>query len=265
MIGIVSSQLDANALNYLNRAGNTGDLARLASDHLAWELKRNSLWNKMIAFYPMIGDTSAKQKENLISSSYPLAFNGGWTIDSGGALPDGSSAYALTGINPSSSLTPSGVLTINSASIGFYSRTETPAATVNGVNFGCGSGSDRFAMQIIRDILPSFTIGTRVNTSNAVASPTITSSLGLFTVSRTANNITKTYRNGTLLNTSTSLSTALPNAELCLGAQNISGTISTYSSRKIAGAFVSSGLTDGEVTTLYNIIQEFQTLLTRQV
>jgi hypothetical protein len=259
MIGVVASQLDVNALDYLNRAGNTGDLARLAVSHLAWELKRNNLWTKMIAFYPMMGDTSAKQKENLISSSYPLAFSGTWTIDSGGALPDGSTAYALTGVNPSS------VMSINSSSIGFYSRTETPAATVTGVNFGCGSGSDRFAMQIIRDTAPSFTIGTRVNTSNAVASPTITSSLGLFTVSRTANNVTKTYRNSTLLNTSTSLSTTLPNAQLCLGAQNVSGTISTYSSRRIAGAFIASGLTDAEVSTLYTIIQEFQTLLSRNV
>lgn len=261
MIGITASQLDTDALRYLNVSGNQGTLARLAVNYVARELKRNNLWTSMKAFYPMMGTTSTMMGANLISSSYNLTFFGTWAFSTTGALPDGSSAYALTGLIPSS------VLSQNSTAVGFYSRTDTPAPTVTGVQIGCGSGSDRIAMTIIRDTAPSFTITTRINTSGAFISPTITSSQGLFVASRTSSVLTTTSRNGVTLTlgTSSTVSTALPTAEICLGATNIAGVISAYSSRELACAFIADGLTAGQVSTLYTIIQNFQTILSRAV
>jgi hypothetical protein len=257
MIGVVNSQLDVNALDYLNRAGNSGTLARLAVSHLAWELKRNNLWTKMKAFYPMMGTTGTMMGANLISSSYAATFSGGWTFSSTGALPDGLSAYALTGLIPSS------VLTLNSTTLGFYCRTATPEALLTGVQIGCGSGSDRSAIQILK--AGTFTVSTRINTSGAILSGTITSSQGLFTVTRTSSTLTTAYRNATSLGTDSATSTNLPTAQVCIGATNIGGVISTYSSKELACAFIADGLTGAEVSTLYTIIQQYQTILSRNV
>lgn len=257
MIGITASQFDTDALRYLNVSGNQGTLARLAVDYLARELKRNNLWTSMKAFYPMMGTTSTMMGANLISNSYNATFFGNWTFSTTGALPDGSSAYALTGLIPSS------VLTLNSTTLGFYCRTATPEATLTGVQIGCGSGLDRTAIQILKS--GTFTASSRINTSGTTLSGTITSSQGLFTVTRTSSTLTTAYRNATSIGTDSATSTNLPTAEICIGATNISGIRSTFSSKELACAFVADGLTAGQVSTLYTIIQNFQTILSRAV
>lgn len=261
MIGIIHSQFDQDATRFLNDAVITDPTQRLAINYLARELKLNSLWTKFSALYPVVGGNATAHSKNLITNTYNLTFYGvgGWTHSSTGMLPNGTTGYALTG------LIPSAVLALNSTSTGFYSRTATPAPTVTGVQIGCGSGSDRIGMQIIRDTAPSFTISTRINTSGAILTNTITSSQGLFTTSRTASNLTTNYRNATSLGSNTAVSTALPTVELCIGATNTAGVISAYSSRELALVYVSAGLTAGEVSTLSTIVQQYQTILSRAV
>jgi hypothetical protein len=259
MIGIIHSQFDQDATRFLNDASITNPTQRLAINYLARELKLNSLWTKFSALYPVVGGNETAHSKNLISNTFNSTFFGGWTHSSTGMLPNGTTGYALTG------LIPSAVLSLNSTSTGFYSRTATPAPTVTGVQIGCGSLSDRIGMQIIRDTAPSFTISTRINTSGTILTSAITSSQGLFTTSRTASNLTTNYRNATSLGSNTAASTALPTVELCIGATNTAGVISAYSSRELALVYVSAGLTAGEVSTLSTIVQQYQTILSRAV
>ena len=52
---------------------------------------------------------------------------------------------------------------------------------------------------------------------------------------------------------------------LFLAARNNNGITESYTARELAFASVGSGLSSGDASTLYTLIQAFQTSLSRQV
>jgi hypothetical protein len=97
------------------------------------DLIANSLSGDLIAYYPMVGGNATKHAFNFMNTSlYSLSFVGFWTHSATGALPNGTNAYANTGINGLS------VLTQNNNHISFYSRTASAAA--NRCSIGCNVG-----------------------------------------------------------------------------------------------------------------------------
>jgi hypothetical protein len=90
-------------------------------------------------------------------------------------------------------------------------------------------------------------------------------SKGFFTANRTANNVINGWKNATKVVSGTTLSNGTANANLVLSALNDGGNISNYSSKEIAFATLGSGLTDLDVVNFYNAIQNYQTILGRQV
>lgn len=61
------------------------------------------------------------------------------------------------------------------------------------------------------------------------------------------------------------MSTASPTQPIWLAARNLNGSVDNSSVREQAFASIGSGLTAGEVSTLYTLIQAMQTSLSRNV
>ena len=210
----------------------------------------NSLTGKFNALYPFVGGTNTKHSFNFMNTAlYPLSFLGGWTHSANGALP-AFNGYANTGILPST------VLALNDAHLGVYLRTS------NNVGADIGAATATLITNI----------GARIGGNyfgfiNQALTPTVANaaSTGHYISSRTSSVLNTSYKNGASILASTAVSTGRPALNIYLGARNLNGTASDFSQRQLAMAHVGSGLTAGEVSTLYTLIQAFQTSLSRNV
>jgi hypothetical protein len=260
--GVIASQFDYDALLFLNATAITDPTIRLAVNYLTFSLKVNGLWTKCNAIYPFVGNTASQQKWNLkdprdLNAAFRLSFVGGWTHSANGALPNGTNAYANT------FLTPSTTLTLLNTHLSFYSRTSAIG------------NNQRDIAAFVGGSTPSFSLGTNTGvlisdhywfTTNRM-SRSIPNAQGLMITSRTSDTLHKSYRNGVQLGATDTVSNAgkaMPNISLFLGAAN-GPPISAYSNKQYAFASIGSGLTDAEAAVLYTIIQQFQTILSRQV
>ena len=248
-----SNDLDAQA--FINAAGITGATQQSAINTIVISLKANNIWTKLDAIYPMVGGTATTHKFNLknpadTTAAYRLSFVGGWTHSSTGALPNGTNAYADTFWLSSQQ---------NSASMSFYSRTNTTGLFHE---FGAGQGVGPITYLLIR--LNDLFYGAANETAgNTVAN---TNSTGHYLVTRTASNVVKLFKNGSLSLSATTASTGIPSVNMVISAwRSDPSSISRYSNRECAFATLGTGLNDTESANLYTAIQAFQTTLGRQV
>lgn len=212
----------------------------------------NSLTGKFNAIYPFVGGNSTKHSFNFINTlTFQLAFFGGWTHSATGALPAFGS-YANTG------LTPSTTLSLNDAHLSVYTRTNT--------NYGIDIGSS-VTFPTRHCYLAARSVGNYIGNINQATSSFIANanSQGWFTTSRTGATTLTGYKNGTSILASVDVSTASPTQPIWLAARNLNGSIDNGSVREQAFASIGSGLTAGEVSTLYTLIQAMQTSLSRNV
>lgn len=248
--------LDANAEAFINSAGITDRTQAAAINILVTDLKTNNLWTKFNAIYPFVGGTATTHKFNLINSAdsdaaFRLNFIGGWTHSANGAQPNGTNGYANTFINSQNTLTNTSTHT------SVYSR--TLAVNVE-VELGCYDGTSVFTQ------LRAAGNAVFGSTFAILNFTTITDARGFWLATKRANNDREAYLNGaTQATVTTNDTTAFPNLNIFLGARNDNGTPVVYSNKQLAFATVGSGLTDAEVSTLYTIVQIFQTTLGRQV
>lgn len=210
----------------------------------------NSLTGKFNALYPFVGGTNTKHAFNFINTAnFPLSFLGGWTHNANGAFP-AFNGYATTGIIPSTTLS------LNDTHFSVYLENNTNV----GADIGCQTTGTVIQLDsrnggLFRGIANGATVATVANAD----------SRGWFTVSRTTSTLTTIYKNGASSATSAAVSTSRPTNGLVLGARNNNGTIESYSQRQLALASIGSGLTAGETSTLYTLVQAFQTSLSRNV
>jgi hypothetical protein len=252
-----SNATDVNARLFLGATNIQDATITSAVDTLVQGLKTDGVWSKLKAVYPFVGGTATTHKFNLANAldedtSFRLAFSGGWTHSSNGALPNGTNGYANTFLNPLTNLI------FNSTSFGIYSTTQ-------------GAVSDR--IYGIRDTINFKDFYHNVGRgwystdgNSQLFSYNSTISTGLLNFSRTSNVLAKAYRNGNSLATKTTLVTNnLPNANFYLGARSDSGSPVFYNAYQHAFAFIGDGLSDTEASNLYTRVQAFQTTLNRQV
>lgn len=258
---------DADSVAFVTQVAlNGGSLTsteKTAIGTLIRQLKDSLLWNSFQAIYPMVGGALASCKVNLRDvSNFTLSFEGGY-FSSTGYSPSG--AYARTGYIPSVNAT------VGSFSLSYYSRTNQ--ASANAIEIGVGnytSGADQnayLALNLTGGIAKSII---ETPQSQATTYSPVSDTRGLFVASRTSSASNGIYRNGSLLNLSTvATSTSRPSFQIMLGCVNsvVSGTDrATWTSLKeCAFASIGFGLTAAQVATFYNIIQNFQTTLGRQV
>jgi hypothetical protein len=226
----------------------------------------NSLDSKMKALYPFVGGTATAHKYNFMNAldtngAFRLQFNGGWTHSSTGAMPNGINTYADTFLNPSLSLSQ------NSTHLSYYSRTNVlNTSHIEMGVFPVPSGVGASCFGISLNIVPLGHFRNRISTSTASTSYIPSSTTGLFISNRTISTEQKVYKNGTLQETANINSNGIANINISISGLRIdSTTVTDYSAKQVAFSSIGDGLSDGEATTFYNLIQTMQTTLSRNV
>ena len=244
---------DADAAAFFTAASITDNTQKSAVNTLVLSLKSANIWTKMKALYPVVGGVASAHAVNLKSpGTYNLSFATGWTHASTGMTPN-SATYSDT------SLIPSTALSLNSAHISYYSRTNASAYVVDMGNYdNINNGS---TLLLLRDLnLASIRMNnlTIINYSN-------TDSLGLHISNRTASNVITGWKNGIKKITSAVASTVLPANPIYMGAFRDGTGPAYYSLRECAFASIGDGLTDAEALSFYTAVQNYQTTLNRQL
>ena len=200
-------------------------------------LKTAGIWSKLDAFYVMAAADSQAARQNWVADQYNLTAVSSpvFTTDRG-YQGDAASSYLETNFNPTTAVSPKFVQ--NSGHFSFWSLTALGSS--GGVDAGNGN-------TLLVQFPASFSHRVNTATSGAIG---LAAQAGSMTSSRTgstgADNVG--YRNATAV-VAANTSAAPDNSSIRLLGR--SGTIS-YSSRQGAAASIGSGLTAGEVTSLYN-------------
>lgn len=246
--------IDNDAFNFLTAAGITNTTQRNAINKLVIDLKYYGLWTKQRAIYPVVGGVAASHAVNLKTpGTYNLTFTAGWTHSSTGMTP--LNAYADTGFNPS-------ITNTNNNHISFYSRTNINESSVDmGIYSSAGGGTYFDIESRISDVAY---FGNHV--ANIYASFSNTNSTGFYINTRTSNNLQKIYKNNVFQIQQTSTTTGGLDGNIYIGTRNRIGlSIINYSTKQCAFASIGDGLTDTDALNFYNIVQRYQTNLSRQV
>ena len=249
---------DADAQAFITATGISGTNAT-ATNQLVIDLKAANIWTKMKAVYPFVGNTSASQKYNLkdprdLDAAFRLTFFGGGTFSSLGYQPNGTNAFVNTFFIPSVN-----GMSLNSAHLSYYSRTNTSAYMVEMGNYdNINNGSTLLLLRNVNTATIRMNNLTNVDYAN-------TDSLGLHISNRTASNVITGWKNGIKKITSSVASTILPANPIYIGAFRDGTGTAYYSSKQCAFASIGDGLSDAEALAFYNAVQTFNTTLARQV
>jgi hypothetical protein len=255
-----NSAYSNEANTYLYSTQITGTTQVSAINTLINGLKANNLWTKMKAVYPFVTDKSlqadmaAQMKFNLVNpqdsdAAFRLAFSGGWTYSTNGAQPNGTNGYADT------KLVENTILTLNSTHISIYSRTN--------------------ASGLYADIGNNITAETNIfpNLSNTFYPRVQHGNLGLainyntaamFIANRVLSTEVQGWRNN-VKNILASNSTGKGTGSMFIGAMNTPTGALYFSTKQLAFSTIGDGLSDAEAALLYQLVQEFQTTLSRNV
>lgn len=252
-----NSAYSNEANTYLYSTQITGTTQVSAINTLINGLKANNLWSKMKAVYPFVtdktlqSDMAAQMKFNLVNpqdsdAAFRLAFSGGWTYSTNGAQPNGTNGYADTKLVGNTNVVK------GDFGYGIYSRTQNQTSGTYGIDASL-------------HIYPRFTDGnTYYRIFNGGGSPIVNgSSLGLIYAFNDASLNSTNWYNGVKKQTVGTSNFNIASTNLML-AGNVTGA-GSYDSRQLAFAFASNALNDAEAALLYQLIQQYQTDLSRQV
>lgn len=248
-----ASAFDPDAQAFITAAGITNPTQQGAINTLVVALKGYSIWTKFKAIYPIVGGVASSHAVNLKTpGTYNLSFTTGWTHSSTGMTPNGTSAYADTGLNDNT------VLSLNSAHILFYSRTNVDGLYCDIGNYDAATTS---GINLFSRFVNAF-YGRVHNDSTGVSN---SDSRGLFLANRVGSTETRNFINSTL-KLQTTASIAKVSLNIAIGARNRVGIgYDFYSPRQCAFASIGDGLTDTDAANFYTAVQAYQTTLSRQV
>ena len=239
-------------------AGGTGITSTVsaATITLFTSLVSNGLWDKMLAFYPMLGGNSSGCKFNGrnpvdTDGGYRLVFNGGWTYNASGATSNGTNAFANTFLS-ASTITP---LTSQHMSI-YLGNNSAPAGA--GRNYAGAASGNYFV--IGQDGTPSWFYGVSDAGTTFSSTP---NTQGNITIAADSTINSVLYKNGSAIRTVANGNGQSIPYSTYLAAMNNAGTTIQYYANQYRFATIGYGLSAAQVSTLSTIINTFQTSLTR--
>jgi hypothetical protein len=249
----VYPSIDPDCAAFLTATGITNPTISGAVCTLVTSLKSANLWNKFNAIYPFVGGTAITHKFNLknpadTNVAFRLVFTGGWTHNSNGITGNGVNVAANTFVNNL-------MLNKNSCHISTYSRTNVEQQSID---IGSGGFTDGLHHALRWPGLGAF-FRTFLSGTPSVAN---LNSQGLYVSTRTASNLSKMYKNGSAIITSSIAVAGQDPLNIYIGAYQGTGFFTT---RNISFSTIGSGLTDSDASSMYTIVQTFQTTLGRQV
>ena len=198
-----------------------------------------------------LADTT-RCKQNLFYPNFTLTTVNALTWQLGlGVSSNGTSSYLNTNFNPTTSGT---AFTLNSAGLGFYSRTSIAAGAT--VQMGVSDGAGKYTLMQVR-----FTGDLNYSEINqgSLTSTANNTTLGKFNSARTSSSVVTMYRNGVTLGavTGTQTSGNLPNRDIYLMCNNNNGSATNFSGSQFSEFDITSGLTGAEAGYLNTIIEDW--------
>jgi hypothetical protein len=219
----------------------------------------NGLDTKMKAVYPFVGSTATTQKFNFMDArdldvAFRLQFNGGWVFSSTGALPNGTNAYANSYYNQ----TTQGD-SLSSGHLSYYSRSNTGAA---GINIGTQQTTD-----VIKYNFLNISNSTSYYFPNNIGGTSFsdTDSRGFYVGNRNSLTNINFWKSGIKKVEGSFANYGNINVNIFIGAMSNNGSPSNYSTKECAFSSIGDGLTDGEASTFYNLVETMQVSLSRAV
>jgi len=253
-IGNVGVLSDNDANNFCISAGITDLVERQAIYFLVTELKRQRLWNKCVAIYPMVGSSAVSCSFNLVNPNFHrITWVNSPTFSATGVQGNGSNQYGIINLQGTDSISA-----LN-CHLSFYGRND-----VAGTRVAIGSLVGTTLLQI-NNSLTSTTAGLG-STTNIAVNSSIPSNTRLFIANRENANSLKFFRNGSLIASNTSLQAPYTNTiNVFILARNNNGSPILFSNQECAFSSLGFGFTDQEILVFDGIVNQFQTMLSRNV
>jgi hypothetical protein len=264
--GLRGIAIDPDASLFLQTAGITDTTQQSAIDTLVLELKNAGIWSKMKAIYPFVGGTASTHKWNLkdprdLDAAFRLTFSGGWTHSSTGSKANGTNGYADTFLTPATSLSQ------DSCHISYYA---TVGWVTNGMNMGTSNNTINQGLYLYGPFGAGYTDDYSRNNNSTTVVTSLTNgggTNGLFINNRNSSTTFSVTRNGGTPSSKTASSNGRSNYSVWLNATNNTGggNVPYYTDNTFGFATIGDGLTATEASSLYTIVQKYQTTLGRQV
>lgn len=219
----------------------------------------NNLWNKIQAFYPMLGSNSNGTKFNAknpldTNAAYRLQFNGGWSYSVSGITSNGTNAYADTFLS-------GGSIGLLNNHLGVYMN-ENNVYSGTGKNWigASATGGAGAYFTLAQNGTPRFFYGNKV-TAGVTSSGTPTP-VGFNIISSTGSTSNKHFYNGSLKYSASSI-TSTVTSSVVIGALNNNGSIIQYYNNTFSFVTIGSGLSDLDTINYTNIVNTFNSCLGR--
>jgi hypothetical protein len=253
--------MDADAQVFITAASITDATQQSAINVLVKSLKSANIWTKMKAIYPFVGGTASSHKFNLkdprdLDAAYRLVFAGGGTHSINGYQLNGSNSWGDTKFIPSTHWTTAG-----KSSFGLYSRT---TSTLYG-KYAMGSYESPGFIQL--QLTDGSTSWAQNNVTWAQTSPIVANAdkRGFFQSARNNSTTTHLYSiNGTVYSGSSTYSGRSP-LSIYIGSVNFFNASNHVENVQVAYAYIGEDLSETDLNNHYNIVQTYQTTLTRQI
>jgi hypothetical protein len=232
---------DIDLAYYIIKGGITDTTETEGLVDLVSGLKSSGLWAKSYAIYP-ISPTSLAAAALDLKGTYGITWYNTPTHASTGVSGNGTTQYGDTGFNPSTQ-----------AAVGNYGY--TVSAGMVGSDWANGSAGGGFFTGA-----SGFTNDLVYNGPNSPISGNATSTTKrVITSSRRSTTDHEAYSNGVSVGSDATLATGLPNLSNYVLARNLAGSPSGYLAQEMNFYVEHQGLTDDEVSTLYDLITAYNT------
>jgi hypothetical protein len=254
---------DADALAFFNAAVITDGTQKNAVNTFVVAAKNNGYWSKLQVVLPFVGGTATKHAYDLKSATSKVTWTGSLVHDANGteadvvAAPSTATGYGIIAFGMNN-------LTTNSHSMHFYRRDNADYGNQWVMGTSSATGDNYYIMQTRNSNEHKAYSG---DSTNSLISVTGTDSRGLFSMSRTANNVFKLFRNGSQIGTTNTATNSKSNLTQNFGlfGHVQDGSINQNTPAKCGFAAIADGLSDAEISNLYTDVQAMQTTLSRNV
>jgi hypothetical protein len=241
------------------QAGGTGITPSISACTITLfqQICSNGLWDKIQAFYPMLGGNSSGTKFNgknptNSNGAYRLQFNGDWTYSISGITSNGTNSYAdtfLLGSNVGNSNNHLGVYMTDN-NLGGLTWVGASSTAAYGYYFSIGTDGNG-----------KLFYGNK--TDGGITSSENSNPVGFNIISSISTTSNKHFYNGVLKYTATKPAASNIPSSIVIGALNNSGSIIQYYANTYSFVTIGSGLTDTQSSNYTNIINTFNDCLGR--
>ena len=254
---------DPDAQAFFTAADITDETQRSAVNTFVVSSKANGYWSKLRVVFPFVGGDATRHAFDLISATSKMSWSGSLIHNADGveadivSPPQTSTGIGIMNFNMNS-------LTVNSHSMHFYRRDNADYGNSWIMGVSDDGDNNYYIMQMRNVNMHTAYSGSAPSSSVSVFG---TDSRGLFSMSRTADNVFKLFRNGSQIGSTQTATNLKGNLNQNFGIFCRNSTLGDQQAQPAKCAFtaVGDGLTDAELTNLYNDVQAMEVTLGRSV